>query len=425
MTGGQRAVGTHRRHRREVDDLLGDPVGGIATHRRGQVHEPALVRGRPDHHPAAARLAGRLEHELIDPRQRRLALLEILEPVGRDVRQQRLLAEVEADHLRHVAVDRLVVGDAGADRVGDRHVPGAIRADQPRHPEQRVGAELERVDEGVVEPAVDRVDARQAARRAHVADVVADDQIGGLDQLDAHLAGQEGVLEVGAVGHSRRPDDDRCLAVGDRRNRAQSGVQQRRILIDRANPEVGEQRRDQPRHRDPVLEHVGDPRRGAHVVLEHLPAVLVAHQVAAGDVGVHAARRANAVCRPREVRAAGDQRPGDDPGLDDLALVVDVVDELVERADPLREPAFDRPPLGARDDPRDEVERERPVHHLAVGAGQIEGDPLAHEDRVAQRPGGDEVLGAETVEFGDQRLGVLARDAVGGEDLVEGRRPFG
>ena len=233
------------------------------------------------------------------------------------------------------------------------------------------------------------------------------------------------MLEVGAVGHSRRPDDDRRLAVGDRRNRAQRGVQQRRVLIDRANPEVGEQRRDQSRHRDPVLEHVGDPRRGAHVVLEHLPAVLVAHQVAAGDVGVHAARRANAVCRPREVRAAGDQRPGDDPGLDDLALVVDVVDELVQRADPLREPAFDRPPLSAGDDPRDEVERERPVDHLAVGAGQIEGDPLAHEDRVAQRPGGDEVLGAETVEFGDQRLGVLARDAVGGEDLVEGRRPFG
>jgi hypothetical protein len=105
--------------------------------------------------------------------------------------------------------------------------------------------------------------------------------------------------------------------------------------------------------------------------------------------------------------------------------VVDVVDELVERADPLGEPAFDRRPFGARDDPRDEVERKRAVHHLAVGAGQIEGDPLAHEDRVAQRPGGDEVLRAKTLEFGDERLGIRARGAVGGEDLVEGHRRLG
>ncbi len=37
-----------------------------------------------------------------------------------------LLAQVEADHFRHVGVGGLVVRDAGTDRVGDRHVAGTI-----------------------------------------------------------------------------------------------------------------------------------------------------------------------------------------------------------------------------------------------------------------------------------------------------------
>ena len=149
-----------------------------------------------------------------------LELLGVVEQVGRDVLEQRLLAEVEADHLRDVVVDRLVVGDAGADRVGDRDRAGAVGAHQPGHAEQRVGAELERVDEVVVEAAVDGVDAREPVGRAHVADVVADDEVRGLDELDAHLAREERVLEVGAVERARRPDDDGRLALGGRRDRS-------------------------------------------------------------------------------------------------------------------------------------------------------------------------------------------------------------
>ena len=52
---------------------------------------------------------------------------------------------------------------------------------------------------------------------------------------------------------------------------------------------------------------------------------------------------------------------GDDAGLDDLALVVDVGDELVQRADPLGEAALELAPLVGGDDPRHEVERERAV----------------------------------------------------------------
>ena len=88
---------------------------------------------------------------------------------------------------------------------------------------------------------------------------------------------------------------------------------------------------------------------------------------------------------------AEDELPGDQPLAQDLLAVVDVVEERVERLDPLLEAALDRLPLGRRDDPGDEVERERAVARAAIGAGDLEGhsalgkDPVAAAAEVHQR----------------------------------------
>jgi hypothetical protein len=141
----------------------------------------------PMTHALAARLAGRLDHELVEAGQHVLALGVVGQQVRVRVLQQRLLVEVEADHVRHAVADRLVVGDAGADGVGDRDGALAVGADEPGHAERGVGAELERVDEVVVQAPVHRVDALQTVRRAHVEDVVAHDEVARLHELDAHL----------------------------------------------------------------------------------------------------------------------------------------------------------------------------------------------------------------------------------------------
>ena len=97
--------------------------------------------------------------------------------------------------------------------------------------------------------------------------------------------------------------------------------------------------------------------------------------------------------------------------MDDLAPVVDVVDERVQRADPLGEAALDLRPLVAGDHPRDEVERERPVAHRSVDVrtAGVERDALLHEDRVAPPAGVGELLAAELGERVGQRLRVCAR----------------
>ena len=404
---GEAAVDRLGGHGREVDQLLSDPALGLGL-------DPArlclAVGGAgvgADEHALAAGLGGRLDHELVDPREDVAARRVVLEQVGGNVVEDRLLAQVEADHLGNVVIDRLVVGDPGPDRVGDRHRPRPIGADEAGNAEQRVRAELERIDVVIVEAAVDRMHALQAGGGAHVADGVAHDQVGRLDELDAHLTRDERVLEVGAVRRARGPHDHGGIGVGGRRHGPQGVEQEPGVVVDRPYPVSGEQLGHESCHGDAVLEHVGDARGRADIVFEHSPAaVAAADEVATGNVAVDAARRTHAVDGPGEARPAHDQRPRDDARPDDLVRVVDVVDERVQGADPLRQSALDRRPLLGGEDAGHQIEGEGTVATLAVGPGNLEGDPLLHEDPVPPPPGGGERLGAEALERGDQRPGV-------------------
>src|SRR4051794_6435047 len=100
-------------------------------------------------------------------------------------------------------------------------------------------------------------------------------------------------------------------------------------------------------------------------------------------MAVDPARGPDSVYRAFEARSRDDQAPGHQAVVDDLAPVVDVVDELVERTDALGQPALDRAPLGAGDHTGDEVERKWPIADRAVVGCHLEGDSLLDEDRVA------------------------------------------
>ena len=77
------------------------------------------------------------------------------------------------------------LGDTGAWRIGDAHVPGFPRPDESRHAEHRVAAERAGVHELVVDPPVDHVHPLEPGDRAHVdAFVVAHDEIAALRSDD-------------------------------------------------------------------------------------------------------------------------------------------------------------------------------------------------------------------------------------------------
>src|SRR5271166_3011751 len=109
----------------------------------------------------------------------------------------------------------------------------------------------------------------------------------------------------------------------------------------------------------------------------------LAHEVASGDVRVDPAGRANAVDGAREVWAGGHQSPGDETLAHDLPRMVDVVDEVVERADALGEAALDLPPFQPAEHARHQVQRKGALVRGPAHAAGLERDPLLHEDRVA------------------------------------------
>ncbi len=282
--------------------------------------------------------------------------------------------------------------------------------------EHRVGLELHRVEEGVVDAAVDDVDLALALGGAHVDGVVAAEQVAALDQLDTHLPGQQRVLEVGGVVDAGRQHDDRRVGLVGGRGVAQRPQQMRRVVADRAHPVGGEQVREDPRHRAAVLHHVGDARRRAQVVLEHPEVALrVAHQVDAGDVDAHAVGRDDARGLAVEVLARGDQPARDDAVAQDLLLAVDVVEVVLQRLDPLPDALLEPRPLGGGDHPRHQVERER-----TFLTGQRERDALVDE-RAAERVGARfELGGVGRGELGEDALVGPADVALRVEHLVEG-----
>ena len=274
-------------------------------------------------------------------------MLRLAAAPGRNVLQDRLFAEIELHDLRHVAVHRLVVGDAGADRIGERDVAGDVGRHQPGHAERRIGPERERVEKIVVDAAVDHVDALQPLGRPHVDDLALDDEIASFDQLDAELVGKERVLVVGrVVDAGREQHDGRLGGRSHRRDGPQRREQFVRIVLDRRDAVAREQVGEEPQHDLAVLQHVGDAGGRARIVLQHVEGVGVhAHDVDAGDEHVDVVRHALAVHLRPEHRILEDEILRHDARAQHLALRIDVLDVEVDRLGALLEAALAPSPI--------------------------------------------------------------------------------
>ena len=78
----------------------------------------------------------------------------------------------------------------------------------PGTPSAESRIEGQRIEEVVVDAAVEHVDRLVALRGAHGERAVDDAQVAALDQFGAHLVGEEGVFEIGGVVDARRQHRD-------------------------------------------------------------------------------------------------------------------------------------------------------------------------------------------------------------------------
>ena len=386
---------TGRKRQRRLRDVI---VGGSLQ--LGGEHL-ALRRGRvrSDQHSVAAGAVDFLDHELVEPLQHESEHFRFAATIGRHVLQQRLLLQVEFDEIGHVGVDRLVVGDAGADCIRDSHVARQIGAHQAGHTQNRVRIEDERIEKIVVDPAIDHVHALGPERRSHEYDVVGYEQITALDELDAELVGQEGMLVISRVERTRRQDHDRGFAViAARRDRAQTGEQQVGVVVDRGHLMLGEQVRHQPHRHLAVLQHVGDAGRRARIVLEDVERVVAhAHDVDAGDLDPDVVWDPTSDHLRPVMRVAQDQLERNDVFFQDRARAVDVLQKEIERRDALDQPRLQPRPFGPRDHPRDDVERDQPLGRVLV-AVDAEGDADAAKHEFGLRAARSEDFGRRLCE---------------------------
>jgi hypothetical protein len=201
------------------------------------------------------------------------------------------------------------------------------------------------------------------------------------------------VLEVRRVVHAWREQHDSGVRHALRRDGAQVFEQQVGIVLHGRDAVALEQFREEPHHHLAVFQHVRDAARHAQVVFQHVVLASVgAHDVDAGDVGVDVARDIHAHHFLAELRVLQHLVGRDLAGAQDVLLVVDVVDEVIQRLHALAQAGFEMAPFGRRDDARNDVERNQP---LGAGVVPIDGerDTDAPEHQVGFRALVDETVG--------------------------------
>ncbi len=360
---------------RQRQRRLGDEVLGIGLELGAKHRDHCLVGLRADQHAIAARAVDLLDHEIVEMIEDVGQVFRLPAPPRRHVLQDGLLAEKEFHDLRHVAVDRLVVGDTGADRIGERQVAGLVDCHQAGHAQRRIRTEGQWIEEVVVDPPVDDVDALEPFGGAHIGDLAFNDHVATFNQLDTELVGEERVLVIGRVVDAGREQRDRRIGgSGLGRHRFQGGEQFVRVVLDRRHAMAREQLREQPHHDLAVLQHVGDAGRCARIVLQNIEGVGVdPHDIDAGDMNVDVVGNAKPVHFRTEDRVLEYEILRHDAGAQYLAAPVDILDVEVDRLNALLKAGAQRGPFGGRDDARQHVEGNQPFGRVRFAVDR-EGD---------------------------------------------------
>ena len=263
------------------------------------------------------------------------------------------------------------------------------------------------------------MDRLEALGRAHEHTCVAHHEVAALDDFDAHLPRKVGVLEVSRVVGTGRQQHHRRVRHAGGRDVVEHPQQLLRVVLHRTHADVLEHAGERPLHRAAIFEHVAHAAGAAPVVFQHqpLPAV-IANQVRAANVDVNVLGHVEPCELAPEMFSRQDVVRRDDAVLEDALLVVDVVEEEVQRRDALRQPTLQILPLLGRDDARQQVEGENLLRSRRV-AIDVERDALPEKGHVHRVPLELELLRRERLEVLAELPVVRPRLTVLVQHLVE------
>ena len=114
------------------------------------------------------------------------------------------------------AQQRAGLQKARAGRVGHQHVASTNHLQQPRHAQRGVRAQLQRIEEFIVQPLEQAVNRLQTAQGFEVKPVAAHHQVAAFDQRQAQKTRQIGVFKIGFVVRAGREQHDAAVALAGR-----------------------------------------------------------------------------------------------------------------------------------------------------------------------------------------------------------------
>ncbi len=168
-----------------------------------------------------------------------------------------------------------------------------------------------------------------------------------------------------------------------------------------------------------VFQHVRRARRDPQVVLEHVDrTVLVAHQVRPTDVGPDAELRTNAATRLKVVLRTRQELCRKDLSLQHALLVVNVIDELIQRTQTLLQASRDALPLALSNHARDDVEWPFAIDFVALRVDR-EGDSERANRRFGCLLSHAQFIDAEPSEQFSGGAHAVPRQSRGAEQLIE------
>ena len=292
--------------------------------------------------------------------------------------QRQFLAQQVAGDRRQKSQQGGRLEKAGTRRIGDEDVARADRLQQAGHAQVRVGPQLERVQEFVVQPLEDAVHRLQAVQRLEVQALVAHREIAAFHQGQAQVAGQVGVLEIGLVVRARGEQHDARLALAGA-HAAQSLDQGPVGGGQPLHLEVAEGLGEEARDDQPVFQQVAQARRGLRALRQHPPgAGRVARQVEGGDVQMRSARGPHAVQGAQVAGVALHEGRRQQVLGQQLLRPVHVRHDAIEQLDPLQHAGFDLAPAARRDDQRKQIQRPRPLRAAGIGVHVVADAVVAH-----------------------------------------------
>src|SRR4029079_5703145 len=156
------------------------------------------------------------------------------------------------------------------------------------------------------------------------------------------------------------------------------------IVANRRNALSGKRIREQPHHDLAVLEHIGDARGRAHIIFEHKEIALAgADQLDAADMRVSLVRWIDAHHLGPERRVELHQLFWNEARLHDLLVVIDVVEEHIDRFDALDAAALHQLPFSPIENAGNEIEGDQALGRAGFTIDR-EGDTPAAKKWLAR-----------------------------------------